>query len=70
MKKKSTLHRNGWTLIEVAIVCLIFLVLVFFATIQPRMESKTYNKLTGADTTWWDALWVELRVQASPDTRP
>lgn len=26
-------------------------------------ESRTYNKLTGAHTTWWDALWVELRVQ-------
>ena len=28
-----------------------------------HMESKTYNKLTGAHTTWWDAAWVELRVQ-------
>lgn len=29
-------------------------------------ESKIYNRLTGARTTWWDALWVELRVQDSP----
>ncbi len=29
---------------------------------QPLMESRTYNKLTGANTTWWDAFWVELRV--------
>lgn len=27
------------------------------------MESSTYNKLTGAKTTTWDAMWVELRVQ-------
>jgi hypothetical protein len=33
------------------------------------MESKTYNKLTGANTTWWDALWVELRVMESPITK-
>jgi len=26
-------------------------------------ESATYNRLTGAHTTWWDAVWVELRVQ-------
>lgn len=32
---------------------------VFF---QALMESNTYNRLTGANTTWWDALWVELRV--------
>lgn len=31
--------------------------------IQTTMEARTYNKLTGADVTWWDALWVDLRVQ-------
>jgi hypothetical protein len=34
--------------------------------VQPYMESRTYNKLTGANTTAWDALWVELRVQDQP----
>lgn len=29
-------------------------------------ESRTFNKLTGAQTTTWDALWTELRVQAPP----
>ena len=29
-------------------------------------ESNTYNKLTHAHTTTWDAMWVELRVQDSP----
>lgn len=29
-------------------------------------ESRTYNRLTGAKTTTWDAMWVELRVQDSP----
>jgi hypothetical protein len=41
-------------------------ILVLCVTFQPVMESRTYNRLTGADTTWWDALWVELRVQDSP----
>jgi hypothetical protein len=25
-------------------------------------ESKTFNKLTGAETTMFDAMWVDLRV--------
>jgi hypothetical protein len=39
------------------------LAIAFCIWFQASMESHTYNKLTGANTTWWDALWVELRVQ-------
>jgi hypothetical protein len=39
-----------------------------FAVFRFHMESDTYNRLTGAHTTWWDAVWVELRVQESPRT--
>jgi hypothetical protein len=35
-----------------------------------HMESRTYNRLTGASTTWWDAVWVELRVQDQPIKQP
>lgn len=35
-------------------------------TTKSYFESKTYNKLTGAHTTTWDAMWVELRVQDAP----
>ena len=41
-------------------------VLIFGSLFSAHMESETYNKLTGAHTTWWDALWVELRIQAQP----
>ena len=34
--------------------------------VQAKMESATFNKLTGAQTTWWDAMWVELRVMEAP----
>lgn len=34
------------------------------------MESHTYNRLTGADTTWWDALCVDLRVVDTPIRSP
>jgi hypothetical protein len=26
------------------------------------MEANTFNRLTGASVTTWDAMWVELRV--------
>lgn len=61
--------RGGWTLTEVFVILAIIAVL-FSMTVLPiisaHMESKTYNKLTGAHTTWWDAMWVELRVQDAP----
>ena len=44
---------------------LMLLGMLAFAIAQPFQESKTYNKLTGAHTTWWDALFCELRVQGS-----
>ena len=46
----------------------ILLVIPIFLIFKAKMESKTYNKLTGAHTTTWDAIWVELRVQDTPTT--
>lgn len=43
----------------------LFLVLVGFV-FGSCQESRTYNRLTGANTTTWDAMWVELRVQGVP----
>ena len=34
--------------------------------IHPMNEARTYNRLTGSHVTWWDALWVELRVMDCP----
>lgn len=47
-----------------SLIVSIFLAIVFFlVTFQARMEARTFCKLTGrTDVTWWDALWVELRV--------
>lgn len=52
-------------LVEILFV-IAFLLVALMACLQPYNESQTYNRLTGAHTTWWDALWVELRVQDSP----
>lgn len=42
------------------VICLAYLAL------QPHFESQAYNRLTGAHTTYWDAVWLDLRVQSSP----
>ena len=43
-----------------------FLCVAAFSVFSFHMESATFNRLTGAHTTWWDAAWVELRVQEAP----
>jgi hypothetical protein len=58
------------TALFVFIVAVVFGLILLIVMIQPIMESRTYNKLTGANTTAWDALWVELRVQDVPRKDP
>jgi len=53
-----------WLIVALASILLFAPVATVF---QAKMESDTYNRLTGAHTTWWDALWVELRVQDKPN---
>ena len=52
--------------LTVAVVSTMISVSLAVMAIAPWMESRTYNRLTGAKTTWWDALWVQLRVQDQP----
>lgn len=54
----------------ILLVALIFVAYVGFVIVAARYESSTYNRLTGAQTTWFDALWVELRVQDTPKPPP
>jgi hypothetical protein len=45
---------------------LIFVIGAVMSIIQPIQESRSYNRLTGAHTTPWDAFWLDLRVQDTP----
>jgi hypothetical protein len=42
---------------------------IISAALQPLFESRAYNRLTGAHTTYWDALWLQLRVQDQPQRK-
>jgi len=46
-----------------AVVLSVFCGIWVFKSYQ---EAQAYNRLTGANVTTWDALWVELRVQEGP----
>lgn len=49
-----------YTVLIALLLCVTAGPVLFFA----HMEAKTYNKVTGANVTTWDALWVTLRVDA------
>lgn len=34
--------------------------------VSSYFEAQSYNRLTGANVTTWDAMWIDLRVQAEP----
>ena len=36
---------------------------------QAKMESDAFNRATGANTSWHEALWVELRVQGTAESK-
>lgn len=58
---------------EIRMIGGVIVALTLLATVagfvQAKMESNTYNRLTGAHTTWWDACWVELRVMDAPRSK-
>lgn len=54
------------TILSAVMVLIVLFCCTILPVIRAKMESATYNKLTGAHTTTWDALWVELRVQDTP----
>lgn len=56
-------NNESFGCVAAAIGALIVVAIVWFLAAQ---ESSTYNRITGARTTAWDALWVELRVQDTP----
>ena len=51
-------------MIIAGIICL------FAITIPPYFEARTFNKFTtGPKATYWDALWINLRVIPQGDRR-
>lgn len=51
-----------WTVGILLIVAFLIGMWVFTSS----MEAGAYNRATGSDVSTWDAMWIELRVQAEP----
>jgi hypothetical protein len=60
----KNVNLEEWLPIALAVVVLTSIPV--FVIVSAHMESRTFNRLTGAHTTWADALFVELRVQEAP----
>ena len=59
---------NEYTFLEFVIPVL-FVLLVLIGLLQPAFEAAAYNRVTGANVTYWDAVWLDLRVLAEPIQR-
>jgi len=65
MKPKLTL--TEWlTVAAIAAIAAIIFGTPGAWVVKSYFEAQSYNRLTGAHATTWDAMWVELRVQDSP----
>lgn len=54
----------AWAMGCCAVLLFVFMPLAMLASAY--FESQAYNRLTGANTTTWDAVFLELRVQEQP----
>ena len=58
-------------LITVSMWVLVLLFCLSSWIVKSKYESQTFNRLTGKQTMWFDALWVQLRVvERISDTEP
>jgi hypothetical protein len=62
-EKKEKKSGCGYFAIGAAFVIYLFIQWI----VSSAMEAKTYTRLTGREVSTWDAMWVQLRVQASPE---
>ena len=45
-------------------LCVIIVVgVIALALFQPKFEAESYTRLTGKKVNYWDAVWLDLRVQ-------
>lgn len=49
---------------------LVFAAFGAFSVFCAWNEARTYSRLTGANVTTWDALWVDFRIQEGVSDEP
>jgi hypothetical protein len=63
--KQETKEKLGWILAGFGVV-LLFALLLSIPIISAYFEAQSYNRVTGANVSTWDAIFLDLRVQESP----
>lgn len=58
--------KEAWWVWPAVLVGVVILIICFWI-FRSANEASVYNRLTGSSVTTWDAMWVELRVQAQPE---
>ena len=54
---------KGWTVVAIIVALLLF---VGGAFIIGSMRAASFNRITGSNVTWYDALTTDLRVMREP----
>uniref|UniRef100_A0A6M3LJ60 Uncharacterized protein n=1 Tax=viral metagenome TaxID=1070528 RepID=A0A6M3LJ60_9ZZZZ len=49
--------------IEFLLIGLIIVILTLIFFVSAYYEAKTYSRLTGKQVSWFDAVWVDFRIQ-------
>jgi hypothetical protein len=66
MKREELVHVLA-TLSAAAIVCAVAMAVLAVAS---YFEAQSYNRVTGANVSTWDAMWLDLRVQEQTKDTP
>lgn len=50
----------------IQLILLFILLAVAFAVqcCSSAMEARAYNRVTGKNVGWWDAMWIDLRAES------
>jgi hypothetical protein len=51
--------------IAIGVILLVSVYIGLFV-MRSSFEAAAYNRATGSNVSTWDAMWIELRVQAEP----
>ena len=46
------------------IYCVLILATIIFVAIAPYFEAKAFNRVSQKKVTYWDAVFLDLRVEA------
>ena len=60
------MKRRGFFDVNIALGFLEIIALIIaiaFVAMQPYFEATTYTRLTGKSVSYWDAVWLDLRIQ-------